>query len=109
AKAFPSKAHPLRFWGRMMGASAPETGDGTRYRTIRYRAGIAWEVPMVTSLMLLVFAGWIVPPGGGPFPPRPATGKIAGKVILSTAVTSRKMRFRLYSDLGPAAAPKPST
>jgi plastocyanin len=64
---------------------------------------------MVTSLMLLIFAGWVVPPGGGPFPPARATGKIAGKVILSTAVTSRKMRFRLYSDLGPAATPKAST
>jgi plastocyanin len=61
---------------------------------------------MVTRLLLLVFAGWIVPPAAGPFPPARATGKIAGRVVLSTAVTSRKMRFRLYTDLGPAAAPK---
>jgi plastocyanin len=59
--------------------------------------------------MMLVFAGWVVPPGVGPRPAVPATGKIAGKVILSSAVTSRKMRFRLYTDLGPSAAGKAGT
>ncbi len=63
---------------------------------------------MKAVLALLVFAGSQAPYTGGPGPSVRATGKIVGKVILSSAVTSRKMRFRLYSDPGPAADPKPT-
>ena len=34
-----------------------------------------------------------------------ATGRIEGQVLLSTALTSRRPRFRIYSDPGPGARP----
>jgi plastocyanin len=35
-----------------------------------------------------------------------ASGAITGTISLSAAIASRKMRFRLYSDLGPGAVPQ---
>ena len=63
---------------------------------------------ILAGVAMLVFAGFHAPPTG-PRPPAPGTGRIVGKVVLSTAVTSRKMRFRLYTDPGPAAEPKASS
>lgn len=34
-----------------------------------------------------------------------ATGRIEGQVLLSTTLTARRPRFRIYSDLGPGARP----
>ncbi|MDB4913342.1 MAG: hypothetical protein JWM95_986 [Gemmatimonadetes bacterium] len=35
----------------------------------------------------------------------PATGRIEGQVLLSTALTNRRPRFRIYADPGPGARP----
>ena len=64
---------------------------------------------MIAGIGVLIFALF-----GPPFshPPTPtdsarvSTGRVVGKVILSSAVTARKMRFRLYADLGSGATPK---
>ena len=37
---------------------------------------------------------------------RAQAGGVTGRVALSPAIASRKMRFRLYADLGPGAVPK---
>jgi plastocyanin len=34
------------------------------------------------------------------------TARISGRIALSKAIASRKMRFRLYADLGPGSAPQ---
>ncbi len=39
----------------------------------------------------------------------PATGKIEGAVLLSTALASRRPRFRIYSDPGPGSRPPVKT
>ena len=36
---------------------------------------------------------------------RPATGRIEGTVLLSTTLTSRRPRFRIYADPGPGSRP----
>jgi plastocyanin len=36
---------------------------------------------------------------------RPTTGRIEGEVIVSTALSSRRPRFRIYADPGPGARP----
>ena len=38
-------------------------------------------------------------------PPRAATGRIEGQVLLSTTLTSRRPRFRIYADPGAGARP----
>jgi len=38
-----------------------------------------------------------------------SSGQITGRVTLSAAIASRKMRFRLYADLGPGAVAKRAT
>jgi plastocyanin len=40
--------------------------------------------------------------------PRPATGRIEGEVIISTALSSRRPRFRIYADPGPGSRPPAS-
>jgi plastocyanin len=42
-------------------------------------------------------------PGGGSAPP--ATGRIEGDVVISTALSTRRPRFRIYADPGPGARP----
>jgi plastocyanin len=41
--------------------------------------------------------------------PAPARGRISGTITLSPAIASRKMRFRLYADLGPGSVPRRET
>ncbi len=41
----------------------------------------------------------------GPAAVRPATGRIEGEVIISTALSSRRPRFRIYADPGPSSRP----
>jgi plastocyanin len=36
----------------------------------------------------------------------PQSGRISGTITLSPTIASRKMRFRLYADLGPGAVPR---
>jgi plastocyanin len=38
-------------------------------------------------------------------PVRPATGRIEGEVVVSTALSSRRPRFRIYADPGPGSRP----
>ena len=38
-------------------------------------------------------------------PPRAATGRIEGQVLLSTTLTARRPRFRIYNDPGPGSRP----
>jgi plastocyanin len=44
-------------------------------------------------------------PPPAPATPRQATGRIEGEVIVSTALSSHRPRFRIYADPGPGARP----
>lgn len=41
-------------------------------------------------------------------PARPATGRIEGEVVISSALASRRPRFRIYADPGPGSRPPAS-
>jgi plastocyanin len=41
-------------------------------------------------------------------PAKPATGRIEGQVLLSSTLTARRPRFRIYSDPGPVSRPAPN-
>ena len=50
----------------------------------------------------------MLPASAAPPPPtvaRPATGRIEGDVVISTALSTRRPRFRIYADPGPGARP----
>jgi plastocyanin len=50
-------------------------------------------------------SGGVIRDHGGELPVRAATGRIEGQVLLSTTLTTRRPRFRIYSDPGPGARP----
>jgi plastocyanin len=54
----------------------------------------------ITILALALTGGGLLPGASGQLP---RTGRIVGKVALSSHITSRRMRFRPYSDLGVGA------
>ena len=58
---------------------------------------------MPIAAALLVLAGLLQSVPTAP------VGTISGRVVLSASMSSRKMRFRLYSDFGPGAVVKPQT
>jgi plastocyanin len=55
-------------------------------------------------LSAVAFLPWLAP-GGARVPRHADTGRIVGTVEISTALTTRRPRFRIYADAGPGSIP----
>ena len=67
--------------------------------------------PTLALLALVSTASWPRSAAGAPGAPsrtRADVGRIVGTVEISTALTAKRPRFRLYADAGPSAVPPPA-
>ena len=62
-------------------------------------SGASWRVLLTISTFAAIGGPFVAAPGH-PIAPQ-ASGAVAGTVVLSRAITTRRPRIRLYSDFGP--------